>query len=122
MSQEVFESNYEIYKIGDNVQLVFNVPFKEGHPFTHNVKYDGVITKNVPGSYTEVQVTNDNGVKTEVSVSYNSFTSGYESIFLMISENELESRRQEWIQRQINTETKKYNDRIEFLKKIKFKL
>ena len=40
----------------------------------------------------------------------------------MISEDELESRRQEWIKHQIDAETKKYNDRIEFLKQIKFKL
>ncbi len=41
---------------------------------------------------------------------------------LMISEVELESRRQEWINRQIDEETNKYNDRVEFLKQIKYKI
>lgn len=90
------------------------------------VKYDAVILRHYPGRSTEVLATNDRGESETVLVTHSGWDSGYEYLTLLISDEELEIRRKEWIKTQIEKENsqfeeskKKHKKRLASIKKSK---
>lgn len=109
-----------LYKVGDKIEYIFNAPLKEGLSYRHNVWYPGEITAHSTDSSTSVKFIDDNGDEKESTTYYNDFMGGYESIKLIITPEELEKRRLEWVAEHIAIAKEAYEDRVEFLNSIKF--
>ncbi len=129
MTKNAIKAHESIFKVGDKAHLVFEVPMAEDSFWTQGVKYDAVILEHYPGRSTHVLSTNDRGESETVVVAHSGWDSGYEYLTLLISDEELEIRRKEWIQTQIEKENsrfeeekKKHKERLALIKKSKIEL
>lgn len=109
-----------LYKVGDKVEYRFNAPVNDGLGYKHDVWYPGVIVKHTTDSCTIIKFMADDGREIESHTTYDSFSSGYTTIKLLINPEELEQRRLEWVAKHVAIAKKAYDDRVEFLNSIKF--
>lgn len=110
----------ELFKVGDKAQFRYNAPLKEEYPFKHEVWYDGVIVKHVDDSITLVEIENEHGVKEEASLSYGSFNSGYESARVILTLEEFNARKENYINAELRKAAIEYKKRIDYLLKLDF--
>lgn len=83
---------------GDKVKFQTHLPTKEGVPYQKGTLYDGVVIRHKIDQITQIEIIDDNKQKTIVDVFYDIFSDGLETFELMISEEEFEVRKKEWIE------------------------
>jgi hypothetical protein len=114
-------NQYEICKVGDNVQFETFVPIKEGYNYQFGKQYKGVITSQEEGVKTSIEIIGDNGAIVAVNIYYDCFSNGMSGFKLLISEEEHLIREKEWLVNVLEYEATKYQERIEYLSTVAFK-
>lgn len=107
-----------LYKNGDKIRFKFEAPLNKGLGYGNDVWYEGVILEHHVDAVTRVEITIDDGSKLKTETYYNDFNAGMESIELLVSDEELQKRLQEWIDKAVAEETERYNNRLEVLKSV----
>ena len=112
---------YELAKPGDKIKFQILVEIKEGYNYQKGKVYDGSVIKHYE-SATDVEFIGDDGniVKTTADHKY-----GAETIELIISDEEFEKRKKEWLEAaievaKINAE-KALTKQVNYLKSLEFK-
>lgn len=107
-------SKYELAKPGDKIKFQVLVTIKDGYNYQKGTMYDGHVIQHYE-SATDVEFIGDDGtiVKTTVDHKY-----GAESIELVISDEEFEKRKVEWLDAAI--ETAKINAEEAFVKQVNY--
>lgn len=113
-------SKNQLSKVGDKVKFQENVPIKEGMNYQYGKIYDGIITKHVNDVITEIDIIGDDGSIVKVNITYDCFSSGMNSFELLISKEELEERKKEWMENAIAIEKAEYDKKVNYLKSIEF--
>lgn len=107
-------------KTGDKIKFQVNVPMKESSNYQKGILYDGVIIEHHPEQLTRIEFIGDNKEIVKTSIFYDCYSSGMESFEIIISEEELQKRKEEWLANAVKIATDKYNKQLEFLNSVTF--
>lgn len=107
-------NKYELARTGDNIKFQVLVTMNDGYNYQKGTVYDGHVIKHY-SSATDVEIIGDDGtiVKTTVDHKY-----GAEKIELIISDEEFEKRKAEWLDTAI--EEAKIDAEAAFAKKVNY--
>lgn len=114
----------DLAKVGDKIKYQVHLTVSDGYNHQKGILYDGVILRHSISSITEVEFIGDDGTPVKDTLYYNSFNSGEASFELLISDDEFELRKKEWLENAIK-EAKEESERelvkrLEFLKSVTF--
>jgi hypothetical protein len=110
----------DLAKAGDKIKYQVHLTVSEGYNHQKGILYDGYIIRHSINSITEVEFIGDDGTLVRDTMYYNSFNSGESSFELLISDEEFEKRKAEWLADAIKEAEQVFSERIEFLKSITF--
>lgn len=105
-------------KVGDTIKFEVHVPIKEGYNYQKDKKYDGYILEHSKDRHTKIEFIGDDGTPVTTTIFYGSFNSGMESFEIIISDEEYEIRKQEWLKAAIEIENARHEKQIEHLKSL----
>ena len=111
-------------KAGDKIKFQVHVDTAKDATYKKGNLYDGVVIQH-SDSFTELEIIDDNKNIQTVFICYNSFADGYESFQLLLSEEEFEVRKKEWIDNSYHlfkdTKEKEIQQHFKYLQSIEFK-
>lgn len=114
-------SKYELAHAGDKITFQVLVKMKEGHNYQQGKIYDGKVVKRYE-SATDVAFVGDDGSIVETTVDHKY---GAETIELIISDEDFEKRKKEWLENaievaKINAE-EAFTKQVNYLKSVEFR-
>lgn len=116
---------YDLAKTGDAIKFQTHVGMKDGYNYQKGKLYDGHVIKHSIGYSTDVEFTGDDGTIVAVTIEYGSFNGGYNSFELIISDDEFERRKVEWLENAIATakanSAEALEKQIKYLTSVEFK-
>lgn len=110
----------DLAKAGDKIKYQVHMTVSDGYNHQKGIIYDGHIIRHSINTITEVEFIGDDGTPVHDYVYYNSFNSGESSFELILSDEEFEKRKAEWLSNAIKEAEKAFSERVEFLKSITF--
>lgn len=108
----------DICKVGDKIKFQSHVPIKEGYNYQKNKIYDGHILEHSKDHHTKIEFIGDDGNPVITDIFYDIFNSGMESFEIIISDEEYETRKKEWLKAAIEIENARHEKQIEYLKSL----
>jgi len=107
-------NKYELAQAGDKITFQVLVKMKDGYNYQQGKIYDGTVIKRYE-SATDVAFVGDDGSIVEITVDHKY---GAESIELIISDEDFEKRKDEWLEKAI--EVAKINAEEAFAKQVNY--
>lgn len=108
----------DLCRVGDKIKFEVHVPIKEGYNYQKDKKYDGYILEHSKDRHTKIEFIGDDGNPVTTTIFYGSFNSGMESFQIIISDEEYEKRKQEWLKEAIQVENDRHEKQIKYLKSL----
>lgn len=91
----------DLAKGGDPIKFQTNVAMKDGYNYQIGNIYDGHIVSHSTDQATTVEFVGDDGSPVVTTLYYDSYSIGMESFELLISDDELELRKNAWLEKEI---------------------
>lgn len=115
-------NKHELAHVGDKITFQLMVEIKPGYNYHKGKIYDGQIVKRYGDSATDVEFVGDDGSLVSTTVDHKH---GTEKIELVLSDEELEQRKAEWLENAIevakNNAEAAFTKQVEYLKSIEFR-